>query len=232
MVTPAHKINFPLTEAEVKAAIQKTMDNPAIISRDNLRYRRRNIKFDCLLRGYVGEYAISKWFEQNGIEIEATNNTVEGETIDIDFYYREKNIELKTSLVPDRDGNIDTAINTEDIKLIRRGTETIDQLRGDIHLQVYFTQLRAVKDTWLNAQVIDITSRNVQYLYDSFHAVDYRTMTFFVAWIDKPTLVARINALPNNIGARTWEFGQRLFWNCKIRDSKPPAELIAYLNAL
>ena len=214
-VTINDSINFILTENEIKTQIQKTIDNPAIIGMDNLRVRNPNVKFDCLLRGYVGEYAILKWFNDNGINITVTNFTNDGDNVDVDFYYQEKNIELKTSLVPDRDRTVAKAIEIEDIKLIKRQETRIEDLRGDIHLQIYFDKMRRVKDTWLQAQIIDLTSRDLDYLYNAFNASDYCNDTFFVAWIDKPTLIQQINLLPNNILARTWSFPQsmRRFWN-------------------
>lgn len=120
-----------------------------IAKMDNLRYRHRNIQFDCLLRGYVGEYCIIKWLKTFNINFEITNHIQDDENIDIDFYYKEKNLELKTSLVPDADVTIDNAIKRRDIKLIRRGSSRIEDLRGDIHLQIYYSQKRKAKDDWL-----------------------------------------------------------------------------------
>jgi hypothetical protein len=230
MVTPSDKINFILTDAEIYAQIQRTIDNPEIIGIDNLRPRDQNVKFDCLLRGYIGEIAILNWFRDNGINIDVTNHINDGDSIDIDFFYKEKNIELKTSLVPDRDRTVDRAIEVEDIKIIKR-VDRIEDLRGDIHMQIYFNQMRSVKDNWLKQQNIDFRRRDLDYLFNAFHAADYRTITYFVAWIDKPSLVTSINALPNNINARTWSFpgSMRRFWKCKIRDSKKPKDLIPYL---
>lgn len=233
-VTFKDSINFILTEDEIKQQIQKTIDNPSVIGIDNLRDRNPNVKFDCLLRGYIGEYAILRWFTKHEINIDATNYTMDGDNIDVDFYYHEKNIELKTSLVPDRDRTVARAIEIEDIKLIKRTEERIEDFRGDIHLQIYFDKMRKVKDGWLKSQIIDLKSRNLDYLYNSFNASYYLNDTFFVAWIDKPTLVQQINKLHDNITERTWTFpkSRRLFWNCKIQESKKPIDLINYLRAL
>jgi hypothetical protein len=56
---------------------------------DNLRNRHKNIQFDCLLRGYIGEYCIIKWLKKFNINFETTNYIEEDENIDIDFYYKE-----------------------------------------------------------------------------------------------------------------------------------------------
>lgn len=117
-VTISDSINFILSEDEIKQQIQKTIDNTNIVGMDNLRGRNPNVRFDCLLRGYIGEYAILKWFNENGINITETNYTHHNDNIDIDFYYKGKNIELKTSLLPDTDVTIDNAIKRRDIKLI------------------------------------------------------------------------------------------------------------------
>ena len=214
-ITISDIIRICLSEEEVKGLIQKVIDNIEIAHRDNLRGRHENIQFDCLLRGYVGEYCIIKWLKNYEITFERTNYIADDESIDIDFYYKEKNIELKTSLVPDADVTIENAIIKRDIKLIRRGNSNIEDLRGDIHLQIYYSQRRQAKDNWLKSKVIDLNSRNINYLYEEFKARAYKTTTFFVAWIDKETLVKKINSLPER--DRCWSFpgSHRYFWICK-----------------
>lgn len=231
MVTGADKINIILTEAEVKHAIQKTTQNPGIFQRDNLRTRHPNIQFDCMLRGYIGELAIQKWLQQFGIALEATNVRPEGESMDIDFLYKGNNIELKTSLIPDRDANMDAAIKQEDIKVIKR-SDRIEDLQGDIHLQIFFNQLSRQTDQWLTAQRIDVTSTDIDYLYGMFESNVLLSGTYLVAWIDKPTLILQINALPHR--DRTWTFSksQRQFWKCRIQDNRRPGELVGYLRDL
>ncbi|MBQ1697938.1 MAG: hypothetical protein II075_08640, partial [Bacteroidales bacterium] len=141
------------------------------------------------------------------------------------------NLELKTSLKPDKDVNIQGVINARDIKLIRRCGESVSELRGDVHLQIYFDQKRKAKDQWLKAQDIDLTSKNINYLYDSFLAKAYLEKTYLVAWIDKPTLISKITQLPEY--QRCWSFpgSQRQFWKCPLAKSRPPIELIQYLKS-
>lgn len=231
-ITKDDAIRFDLSEDEVKNVIKKAIQKIDIAKMDNLRHRHKNIQLDCLLRGYIGEYCIKKWLENFDIYIETTNYLEDNENIDIDFYYKNKNIELKTSLIPDADVTIDKSIKNRDIKLIRRGNSTIEELRGDLHLQIYYSQKRKAKDNWLKAQQIDIESKDIDYLYDLLNARAYKNTTFFVGWIDKETLVNRINTLPTN--KRHWTFpgSQRLFWNCKIQNSKRPIELVDYLKTL
>jgi hypothetical protein len=231
MVTGDDKIKIVLTEAEVRQAIQKTIQNPGIFQRDNLRNRHPNIQFDCMLRGYIGEMGIQKWLLHYGITLDSTNLRPEGESIDIDFLYKSKHIELKTSQIPDRDGDMDTAIGREDIKLIKREA-TIEDLRGDIHLQIFFNQLSKQTDTWLETQDIDLNSQDIDYLYKVFEAKVLLGGTYLVSWIDKPSLISNINTLPDS--KRTWTFPNSLrqFWKCRIRDNRKPIELIGYLKSL
>ena len=219
-------IKLTLDEDEIKNIIVKAKENNSISERDNLRDRHPNVQFDCILRGYVGEYAMKKWFNLNGIEL-LTNQLSVGENIDVDFLYKEKNIELKTSLIPDDDVVIDNVIDFRDIKLIKREPE-IENIKGDVHVQVYFEQKSGYKDYWLEQQKIDLGSNDIDYLYKTIGAKRYKNDTCFVSWIDKPTIIDRIKSMDES--QRTWVHGKREFWTCKIRNSKKPIDLIEYLK--
>lgn len=58
----------------------------------------------------------------------------------------------------------------------------------------------------------------------------YINTTYIVAWIDKETLVSRINAMP--VHERQWSFpgSSRYFWRCSLRNAKKPVELITLLK--
>ena len=110
-------LKIELSPEEIKQAIIKSKENQFI---DNLRDRHPNVAFDCKMRGYIGEIALNNWFNSYGIKIEATNYLMEDINMDIDFSYKNIDIELKTSLVPDIDENLekgtvvlDTAITPE-----------------------------------------------------------------------------------------------------------------------
>jgi len=231
MVSFGHILHLPLNETEILFSIQKAVENTNISELDNLRFRHPNIQFDCMLRGYLGEFAIQKWFNENGIEVEKTNLIMEDDQVDIDFVYKGKNIELKTSLVPDADQTIQNAVLNRDIKLIRREGK-IENLRGDIHLQVFFNQRRKAKDDWLKALKVDFGNKDPNYLFDVFSAKRYKGDLFFVGWIDKYTLVRRINLLEHT--KRTWTFqkSKREFWSCRILESHQPSELIHFLKSI
>lgn len=210
---------------EVKKAIVQAQSNCFI---DNLRDRHPNVSFDSKLRGYIGENGLKKWFAHNGIVIDACNHFPDGLNMDIDFEYKGLDIELKTSLIPDKDGDLKTVFNKRDIKLIKR-EQSIEDLKGDIHIQVYYQHRTNKKDKWLKAQEINLESDDVDYVYKAICGKAYLDKTFLFCWIDKPTLIKKINALPLN--KRTWSFGQRSFWVCPLKDCFPPNDLIKYLQA-
>ncbi|MGY3055162.1 hypothetical protein ACVWYG_003375 [Pedobacter sp. UYEF25] len=232
MVRFSDSILMELTEAEIKSVIAVVLSKISISKTDNLRYRHPNIQFDCLLRGYIGEYAMTEWFNSFDVILDKTNYLDDGQQIDVDFLYRGHNLELKTSLIPDVDEDLQQAIEKRDIKLLVRGNTKIEHLIGDVHLQMMFDQRRKAKDNWLKAQQINLESKDIDYLYAKIGARKYKDTIYFVAWIDKQTLVKAIQDMPES--DRIWSFIQstRNFWNCKISTAKPPAELISYLKNL
>lgn len=231
MITKNDSICIPVTDDEIKSVMEKARKQLFISKRDNLRNRHANIQYDCILRGYIGEYAITKWMNKQGVFFDQSNYRADGENIDVDFLYKGKNIELKTSLIPDTDSTLENAIANRDIKLIKR-EEEIDSLRGDIHLQIFFDQRRLAKDEWLASRIIDIEGAGIDELFDKMLARCYRNTAYFVAWIDKPTLINNIKGL--DAGEQTWSFknSQREFWNCKVIHSNKPLELADYLKVL
>ena len=231
MITKQDIICLPLADEEIKWVMQKAKEHFAIAKRDNLRSRHINIQYDCILRGYIGEYAMRKWLEENDIILTATNYKNDDDNIDVDFLYKERNIELKTSLVPDADITIEKSISLRDIKLIKR-KKNIEDLQGDIHLQIYFNQKRKAKDDWLLAQTINIDEENIDVLFEKLLCRCYRNTIYFVGWIDKISLIEKINSLPPV--KQTWTFAnaKRDFWNCKISESRKPIELLNYLLSL
>lgn len=219
-------IKLTVSKNDVLEALQKSKEH---IFKDNLRDRHINIQFDSKLRGYIGEIALKKWFTDNGIEIEVTNYFEDEYGMDIDFEYKGLEIELKTSLIPDMDSNLKNVIKNRDLKIIRR-TRKIDDLKGDIHIQIFYDQLTNKKDEWLKEQEIDIDSTDVEYLYDKFLGKSYLTNTFLVAWIDKNTLAEKMNTLKGY--EKSWRFEKRRFWVCKLQECKLPSLLIDHLKKI
>ncbi|MCY7291006.1 MAG: hypothetical protein LH615_02380 [Ferruginibacter sp.] len=231
MITKQDIICIPLTDDEIKMVMEKAREQLFISKIDNLRRRHANIQYDCIVRGYIGEYAIAKWLLQHDIVFDETNYINEDENIDIDFLYKGKNIELKTSLIPDVDVTLEKSIACRDIKLIKRGNN-IEELRGDIHLQIFFDQRRKAKDEWLASREINIEHIEINDLFNTLLAKCYRDTTFFIGWVDKPFITKKINAMAEH--ERTWTFknAKRNFWNCKITESNKPTDLPAYLKSL
>jgi len=229
LITKQDIICIPLTDAEIKSVMEKARNQLSISTLDNLRKRHANIQYDCIMRGYMGEYAITKWLGEQGITFDETNYLNEDDNIDIDFLYKGKNIELKTSLIPDVDVTLEKSIACRDIKLIKR-ENNIENLRGDIHLQIFFDQRRKAKDDWLASRDINIASAEINELFNSLLAKCYRNTTFFIGWADKDFITKKINTMAEN--ERTWTFknAKRHFWNCKMAESKKPADLPAYLK--
>jgi hypothetical protein len=224
-------IQLKVTEQEVKSVMQKALAHFTIAHRNNLRQRHINIQFDCILRGYIGEYAMAKWLDANDIFITQQNFKNDADAIDIDFLYKNYNIELKTSLVPDADVAVENVIARRDIKLIKR-KPTIAELAGDIHLQIVFNQRRKAKDTWLANQQINFDDIDLDTLYHSLLARCYTNSIYFVGFIDKPTLTTHLQLLEPN--AQTWTFpnSQRTFWHCPIKKCRKPNTLPAFLKEL
>lgn len=217
-------LNIPITEDEIKKAIIKSQQNLFL---DNLRDRHLNVAFDCKIRGYVGEIALKKWFFENGISVITQNYISEGQNMDIDFLYKNIDIELKTSLIPDIDQNLQTVFQKRDIKIIKR-TENISDLKGDIHIQIYYQHNTRMKDEWLKEQLIDLKSADIDYLYEKLLGKSYLNKSFLFCWIDRFTLEKRILNLP--LEKRTWKHGKRDFWVCPLRNSLAPIDLISFLK--
>ena len=217
-------IKLQVSKEDVLEAIQKAKGHSFI---DNLRDRHINIQFDSKLRGYIGEIALKNWFSKNDLEMEATNYFDEDYGMDIDFEYKGLEIELKTSLIPDMDKNLGNVIKHRDLKIIRR-TRKIDDLKGDIHIQIFYDQLTNKKDDWLKKQDINIDTTDFEYLFDKFLGKSYLDNTYLVAWIDKATLSERMSKLKGY--EKSWRFEKRRFWVCSLQECHPPKKLINHLK--
>ncbi len=217
-------LKLDLTMDDIIAAIARAKEHNFI---DNLRDRHNNVQFDSKLRGYIGEIALKKWFFENDIEMITTNYFEEDTGMDIDFEYKGLDLELKTSLIPDADKTLQNVFNRRDIKIIRR-TRKIEELKSDIHIQIYYDQWTNKKDQWLQEQDIDLNSDDLEYLYEAFLAKAYITKTYLVCWIDKATLIERIKKLKGY--EKSWRHARRRFWRCNLKDCKPPISLIKHLK--
>lgn len=228
-ITKADFIQLPITKATILNATEKAKQQNF---RNNLRFRLPIIQLDSTIRGYIGEVSLKTWFANHNIAFSEANTMNKEQNMDIDFTFygqkREYNVEVKTSLVADKDKNWEDILRNRDIKLIKRGRKTIEELRGDLHLQIYFYGHRKKRDDFLTAQNIDLTLPTHE-LYDKMALKNYLNNTYFVGWIDKPTLINQISQKSK----KTWGFAKREFWYCNLgKDAKKPIEIIDYLQRI
>jgi len=246
MITINDIIKLEVDEKIIKESIKKAIENNFI---DNLRLRHPNVQLDCKIRGYIGEMAIKNFFNKNNIFFDKTDYLTDGMgNIDIDLLYKNKySLEIKTSLVPDTFANyedkplerIKKCIDNCDIKLIKRSNK-IEVLKGDIHIQLYYADLRKSKDQYLSNLDINVGNMDlkniynkmediINLIYEKFKAYSYIERTYFVGWIDKATLINNIRKNRNKI----WKFSYREFWECKLKnEAKKPKDIIDYLIRL
>lgn len=217
-------VRLPVTPQEVKEAIVQARRHRFI---DNLRQRHPNVAFDSKLRGYVGEIALARWLLANGIEVDSRNEHRGSYRLDIDFRYRGLSLELKTSLVPDADGTMQRSFQKRDLKLIKR-SEHIEDLEGDVHIQIYFDSLTRRKDEWLRRQQVDLNSNDADYLYEALCGRAYLDRTYLVGWMDKSSMIETIYTLPED--ERTWGHARRKFWKCPLRHAYSPRSLPRFLG--
>lgn len=222
-------LHIPLEKAEIVSALELALSQNFI---DNLRNRHPLVALDSKLRGYIGELAFQKWAKTNGIEFQDSNVKDSISGMDIDFIYihngKRINIELKTSLIPDVDQDLQEMMHRRDIKLIRRNNATIEELAGDVHVQLIFKQLRLRKDDWLKKQAVNL-DEPVEEIYHKIAAYRYQSDCFLAGWVDKTTLIEQVNQKAKHL--KVWKYGKRAFWICNLeREAKTPHQLINYLS--
>ena len=113
MIQFSDTIQLEITEAEIISIIKKIVSIDFI---DNLRSRNSNVRFDCLLRGYIGELALRKWFNRAGIEFAKSDYMVDEDNIDIDLLFKQNGIKKKIEIKSDhtvsddhgKKGNVET----------------------------------------------------------------------------------------------------------------------------
>lgn len=223
-------IKLPVTRNEIATALIQAIQSEGV-GIDNLRHRARMVTMDCKIRGYIGEIALRKWFNQYGVTFEKADFYDDDSNMDIDLLYlgrRQYNFEVKTSLVPDSYQNLTGVIQRADIKIIKR-TNDIESVSGDIHIQIYFDFLRKVRDNELKSLPQNLS--DPRQIYSAMKLDEYCDNTYFVAWIDKPSLIAYINSQYR----KTWTFpyAKRDFWRCPIGEiAKKPIEIVPYISSL
>lgn len=197
---------------------------------DNLRNRNEFVAFDSKARGYLGEIYLKKLFESNDIEILKIDYEIDGFETDIDFVIKNKDneslkIECKTSLIPDVYKTLENSINKCDIKIIRR-EKHYTSISIDVHVQIYYDELRNERDSRLSSIIGAVSDYNDEEIIDvlELEKID----GYFVAWIDKNSLNEYLEKLP--MYSRLWKFGFRSFWKCPLLISRAPSDLIDFLK--
>lgn len=223
-------LRLRLSEDDIRFVLNKALDGVDIAARDNLRKRTPAVQLDCLFRGYLGEYCIRRFFWRYGVTVPDNNlNQLDDDNIDIDLCYQSLNgeyvdFEVKTSCIPPTYGDIETTLRNADIKIIKR-TRQIEDLKGYIHIQIYYDIIRSERDALLNP--IPINYDDPESIIRDLQLFNYCDRIWLVAWIDKDTLVPYINHNPGN---QTWHFGYRDFWRCPLNDiARTPGELKSFL---
>lgn len=223
-------IKLPLNRTDVMSALSQAL-NKENVGINNLRYRPRMVIMDCKVRGYIGELALRHWFSKYQITFDKVDFFDDDSNMDIDLVYsgtRDYNLEVKTSLVPDFYRDLTGVIQKADIKIIKR-TNDIESVSGDIHIQIYFDFLRKIRDSELKALDQNLAEPND--IFSAMKLEEYIDNTYFVAWIDKPSLISYINTQYR----KTWSFvnSKRDFWRCPIGNiAKKPIDIIEYINTL
>ncbi|HAI77316.1 MAG TPA: hypothetical protein DCM08_13855 [Microscillaceae bacterium] len=219
-------IRLPVSDEAIRLALTRALQHQF---RDNLRNRPPAVQLDCKIRGYLGEIVLKEWFSQFGISFSQSNYIEDDADIDIDLRLetprKAYNFEIKTSLIPDGFKTLRNSLQQCDIKLIRR-TEQFTDLRGDIHIQLFYRFLRQKRDNWLAAQQVDWSDPEA--VYNGLQLSLYQDHTFLVGWIDKPTLEQYLAALPAD--QRVWSFAQaqKTFWKCNLQTVAHPPEYLRY----
>lgn len=217
-------LKISLTETELLKAVDHAKEEHFL---NNLRERNEFVAFDSKVRGYIGEIFLKNLLEKGGVKILGIDYTVDGGETDIDIQilrrYKKTTIECKTSLIPDVYGTLQTCIKKCDIKIIRR-EKHYSYIPIDIHVQIYFNELRKIRDnriSAINGSVNDYTSKELVNLLGLKELDGY-----FVAWMDKMSLSNYLDNL--QMYERVWKFGYRQFWKCPLKISKKPSDLISY----
>lgn len=214
---------LPLTSEDILWAIREARQYDF---KDNLRHRHPLVAFDSRVRGYVGERAMANWFKENNLDVRQIEMQPE-DRMNIDLSLGDINIEVKTSMIPDRDHDLRHVFYSRDIKIIKRHGD-LEKLKGDVHIQVYFEHRTAKKEKWLKARNIDLTTANDSEIYDELGGMYYIHRTYFMGWIDKSLLTKRLKSQPEK--NRTWSYAKRTYWICPLKNCLPATILPAFLK--
>ena len=242
MIDITDVILLDITKQDILDSIEKAHKSKNFI--DNLRDREGIIKFDCKVRGYVGEIGIKKLLKKYKIAYadgDVPTTFTSDVDLKIDGVVKTYTAEIKTSLVPASWSHrgtevfISKCISNGDIKIFRTyDTQQPCDLNRDIYIQIYFREVKDEREAFLtqliaqHPDILDSDNYNDEKIYELFNYHSLIENTFFVAWIDKTRLVEQLNKMPEK--DRTWTTDKRVFWHCRVLTSQPPSKMILFAH--
>lgn len=226
-------IPFSVSKEVILLAIRQAIRQEDFL--DNLRNRDPIVRLDSRIRGYIGELCIRGYLNKNGITVEP-HTAPRPNTCDVDIAVRTASGilqgEIKTSNLPAFAPSLEHVVSHCDIKIIRRETRHTD-IDRDFYIQIYYTFPTQTRDAYLKQLYRENNNhipRNAEEIYTLYHYEVYQDHTYFAAWNDKHTIESALSAMPAS--ERTYQFGKRTFWTCKIRQSRTPASIVQYFKNL
>jgi len=238
-----HIVILDISKTEIITAIQKALSVNFI---NNLRDRDPSVAFDSKVRGYIGETALIKWLNSNGVVSKSVSKTDASYLADIDLNIRGMKkdylTEIKTSAKPEawRDNVMGTndvllsnCIKSGDIKVFTKSGNANVDIDRDIYIQIYFGIKTAEHDneivTMYKANK-DVLFSDYETIYRLFNFAQYIENIYFVGWIDKNSILNNLSKLP--VDKQTYLLGKyRKAYYCNLNKSYIPSALIDYLKS-
>lgn len=243
IISPDKIVILNISIGDVFVAIDKAKQMTFI---DNLRNRAPTVQFDCKVRGYLGEIGIMKWLNSFNIRCWSGSANLDVFSSDVDLNIRgmQKDYiaEIKTSAKPDNWTTIgistdkvllQSCLEKGDIKIYARQADYRTDLNRDLYVQVYYGIKTKAHDAVINGLYLSnpsFLSYSANDLFGLFHMEEYLENIYFVGWIDKNSIIQRLDSLdPNDRMYSTG--GNKMFWCCGLKDAYPPSYLINYLRS-
>ena len=218
-------ISVDISKQDLEQAIIHAKNTSFI---DNLRKRNKFVSFDSKIRGFLGEIAITNLLTQSGFVINDINKINDGENEDIDIFISNQfsndiQIEVKTSLFPDKWRTLDELIENADIKIIKRENSFYD-IKADICVQIYYNFYRQERDAFLKTLPGNPDDYSADELIEMMKLDELHEI--IVAWKDKETLQKELSQMT----VKTWSYAMRTFWKCPLKKAIPPSTLVDFLK--
>lgn len=217
-------IQLSMTDEDLKSAVQKALKVNVC---DNLRERMPFVQFDSQIRGYLGEICMKKYLIANKINVVETDTYDSTEKEDKDIViknqYREVELEIKTSLIPNGHKTLSMAMKKCDIKIIKR-EDDYHNIKSDVYVQIYFNLQTQTRDDFLKT----IEGRPKDYTEDQLiEILELRKLKpKFAGWVTKEQIVSYLDTAKQ----KTWGQEKKMLWKCPLTLCNPPYLLIGTLK--